>query len=396
MRICIGGKNNIAVDVCRYLKEYYSEIEVSVIPNKSDEGKDGFQRSLRKYAEENGVGIVSLKDVYDWDDLIFISTEFDRIISPDKFKTKELFNIHFSKLPKYKGCHTAAMPILNGENATGVTFHLMEVGIDTGDIIDQKSLIIEENDTCGSLYIKLIDLGTKVVIDNLDRVINHSYTSYPQPAAESTYYPRTDIDYSTTIIDYNRTAKQIDRQIRAYTFRAFQLPKYNGTPILATKITSTKSVEKPGTLVFENEESYQVASIDYDIVLYKDRLEEIIQYVKDGDLESIKSIKELKLYVKEHEKSHGWTLLMVSAYYNRFDIAKHLLSLGSDINARNNNGTTVIMYAKDGMLQFGNSKLFKLLLNKGANPFIRDFSGKNLFNYVDDQLIRRIISENIT
>ena len=151
MRICIGGKNNIAVDVCIYIREFYPDIPIYAIPTKNDDGIDGFQRSFKKYAVDNNVEIVTLKDVYDWEDLIFLSTEFDRIIRPEKFKTKELFNIHFSRLPKYKGCHTAAMPILNGENITAVTFHLMDAGIDTGDIIDQKDILIEDNDTCCSL-----------------------------------------------------------------------------------------------------------------------------------------------------------------------------------------------------------------------------------------------------
>ena len=262
MKICIGGKNNIAVDVCEYIKTYYPEIAVFAIPTKGDDGKDGFQRSFKKFAEENNIAIVNLKDVYEWEDLIFLSTEFDRIIKPDRFKSKELFNIHFSKLPKYKGCHTAAMPILNGEKVTGVTFHLIDAGIDTGNIIDQRDLLIESNDTCGSLYLKLIKLGTEVVIANLECVIEHSYNVYPQAIDDSTYYPRTDIDYATSTIDYNRTALQIDRQIRAFSFRAYQHPSFNKIPIVSAKITREKSTEKPGTLISEDPNSIRIATID--------------------------------------------------------------------------------------------------------------------------------------
>lgn len=391
MRICIGGKNNIAVDVCKYIQDYYPEIEIFAIPTKGDDGIDGFQRSFKKYAEENGVGIVSLKDVYEWEDLIFLSTEFDRIIRPDRFKSKELFNIHFSKLPKYKGCHTAAMPILNGEKFTGVTFHLMEAGIDTGDIIDQRVLLIESNDTCGSLYLKLIELGTEVVIANLEDVIIHSYKAYPQPIDESTYYPRTDIDYANNTIDYNRTALQIDRQIRAFSFRAYQHPQYNEIPVVSTKVPGEKSTEKPGSLISEDNNSIRIATIDYDIILYKERMEDIIGYVKEGDLESLKQVENLRDYVREHEATHGWTLLMVAAYNAQYDVAKYLLSLGSDINARNYKGTTVIMYAKDGMLNAKNDRLFNYLLDQGANPFLKDYSGKNLFEYVGDELKYKLI-----
>lgn len=390
MRICIGGKNNIAVDVCKYIKEYYPDIEIFAIPTKGDDGVDGFQRSFKKYAEENGVDIVSLKDVYELEDLVFLSTEFDRIIRPERFKSKELFNIHFSKLPKYKGCHTAAMPILNGEKFTGVTFHLMEAGIDTGDIIDQRVLLIDSNDTCGSLYLKLVELGTEVVIANLESVINHCYKAYPQPIEESTYFPRTEIDYANNSIDYNRTALQIDRQIRAFSFRAYQHPKYNEIPIVSTNVTGEKSTEKPGSLISEDTYSIRIATIDYDVILYKERMDDILGYIKEGDLESLKQVENLRDYVHEHEVSHGWTLLMVAAYNAQYEIAKYLLSLGSDINAKNYKGTTVIMYAKDGMLNTKDDRLFNYLLDKGANPFLKDYSGKNLFEYVSEDLRKKI------
>ncbi len=395
MRICIGGKNNIAVSVCEYIREFYPDMEVYAIPNKNDDGADGFQRSLKKYAEENGVEVVTLKDVYEWEDLIFLSTEFDRIIRPDRFKSKELFNIHFSKLPKYKGCHTAAMPILNDERITAVTFHLMEAGIDTGDIIDQKDIMISEDETCSSLYLKLIETGTQVVIANLPAVVNHSYLAHPQPAADSTYYSRTEIDYATVEVDFNRTAKQIDSQIRAYSFRAFQLPKYGNTPIAFTQITSSKSIDKPGTMIAEDDYSFRVATIDYDIILYKDRFEYIQELVKDGNIDALRQIPCLSKYVTEHEKTHGWTLLMVAAYNNQLETAKYLVSLGSDINARNHKGTTVIMFAKNGMLNTNDDRLFKYLLSKGANPYLKDYAGKNLFEYIDENLKLKILKMTI-
>ena len=269
----------------------------------------------------------------------------------------------------------------------------MEAGIDTGDIIDQRILLIESNDTCGSLYLKLIKLGTEVVIANLESVINHSYKAYPQPVDDSTYYPRTDIDYATYIIDYNRTALQIDRQIRAFSFRAYQHPKYNEIPIVSTKVTGEKSTEKPGSLISEDTNSIRIATIDYDVILYKERMEDILGYVKKGDLTSLKQVDNLADYVHENEATHGWTLLMVAAYNAQYDVAKYLLSLGSDINARNYKGTTVIMYAKDGMINSNDDILFNYLLNLGANPYLKDYSGKNLFEYIEDDLKYKLIGE---
>ena len=82
---------------------------------------------------------------------------------------------------------------------------------------------------------------------------------------------------------------------------------------------------------------------------------------------------------------------MVAAYNAQFDIAKYLISLGSDINARNYNGTTVIMYAKDGMLNSKDERLFNYLLDEGANPYLKDYSGKNLFEYIGEDLRIKMI-----
>ena len=394
MRICIGGKNNIAVDVCGHILEFYPDLDVYAIPNKSDDGKDGFQRSFKKFAEEKHIPIVSLSDVYSWEDLIFLSVEFDRIIRPEKFVSKQLFNIHFSLLPKYKGCHTAAMPVLNGEELGGVTFHLMERGIDTGDIIDQEKVYIRKDETCRSLYLKYLSIGGKVVKRNLDAVLENRYVAIPQTVDDSTYYSRREIDYSNIQIDFNRTAAQVDRQFRAFSFRDFQLPKFEDTPISYVESTHFKSIEKPGTKVEETDDSFRVATIDYDIILYKDKLNELFEIVSSGKLEELKRVKDIRKYVNEQEPVHGWTLLMVAAYHCQFEVAKYLLKLGSDTNVQNYNGTTVIMYAKNGMLSSGDDRLFKMLLNKGANPFIKDYSGKDLFGYIDEQ--QRIKVANCT
>lgn len=396
MRICIGGKNNIAVDVCSYILEYYPELDVYAIPNKNDDGKDGFQRSFKKFAEERQVPIVSLSDVYPWEDLVFVSVEFDRIIRPEKFASTQLFNIHFSLLPKYKGCHTAAMPILNGENLGGVTFHLMERGIDTGDIIDQEKIYISKNETCRSLYLKYLSLGSKVVKRNLDAVLDNRYVARPQAVEGSTYFSRTEIDYSNIQIDFNRTAAQIDRQFRAYSFRDFQLPKYEEIPISYIEFTLTKSTEKPGVKLDETDDAFKVATIDYDVILHKDKLNELIDMVSAGKFDELMRVKDLNRYTNEQEPIHGWTLLMVAAYNCQYDIAKYLLKLGSDINARNYNGTSVIMYAKNGMLSTGDDRLFKYLLGKGANPFIKDYMGKDLFCYIEEPIRIKVVNSTLS
>ena len=121
--ICIAGKNDIAVNILLYCIKFYYKCRIVCVVNMNEPGINTWQKSLKWFAEKNGVEILSLNDVYEIEDLLFLSLEFDRIIRPEKFKSTLLYNIHFSMLPKYKWMHTSVLPILYCEENTGVTLH---------------------------------------------------------------------------------------------------------------------------------------------------------------------------------------------------------------------------------------------------------------------------------
>lgn len=104
-------------------------------------------------------------------------------------------------LPKYKGMYTSAHPILNGEKCTGVTLHEIDAGIDTGDIIDQEQFEIEDSDDCRAIYMQYIKHGTNVVLRNIDNLISDKAMARVQSLAESSYYSKRTLDYSSLSID---------------------------------------------------------------------------------------------------------------------------------------------------------------------------------------------------
>lgn len=270
MKVCIAGKNNIAVDVCEYILQHYDNVVLYAIHNSNDDGVDNWQRSFRKYASEHPkIQLTTLESVYDINDLVFISTEYDKIIKPNLFRSTRLYNIHFSLLPAYKGMYTAALPILYGESYTGVTLHCIDSGIDTGDIIDQTKIRITNKETAFSLYHKLLNKGTDLIIKNLDKLLRGNYTCYPQPPVGSSYYSKNAIDYTNLSINLNCTAEQIDQQVRAYYFPVFQMPIVHNIPIHHTKILKSRSEKKPGIILKETDNFIVLSTIDYDIKLFK-------------------------------------------------------------------------------------------------------------------------------
>lgn len=382
MNVCIAGKNNIAVDVCSHLLERYPNYQVLIVRNRTDKGIDGFQRSFWKFAKDNNIKVVSLDEIYMISDLIFLSLEFDRLIVPDRFLSKQLFNIHFSLLPEYKGMYTSALPILNAEKRSGVTLHKIDSGIDTGDILCQKEIVLSSSETSNSLYHKYIKIGTSLVIESIDTILNNTYETTPQNRKYSSYYSKASLNYSDLHLDLIVTAYQLDCQIRAFNFRYYQLPEIYGVSIVGTSITDERSLLRPGVILEDNEYYFLLSTIDYNIYLYKDQFCRLLKYCESDDLLGLQSIPQLSFYLLDSDKIHGWTPLMIAAYNNSISVCKYLIEQGADVNAQNFNGTTVIMYAKDAVLNTGNYEIMNILLENGANPFMTDYSGRNLFDYL--------------
>lgn len=270
MNVCIAGKNNIAVDVCNFIVEHFNNVNIFALVNKADDGIDGWQKSFLKYVRNTPkVNLVSLDFLYSISDLVFISTEFDKIIKPDRFISRSLYNIHFSLLPKYKGVFTSVWPILNNEKYSGVTLHKIDNGIDTGDIIAQKKFLIKNDETAYSLYHKFIKNGTDLVIKYLEKLIAGNVYSTPQGIVGSTYYSKHSINFRNLNVDLNCTAAQIDAQIRAFYFPTYQIPQVYGACIVRTSITTHRSIERPGIILSETESFIKISTVDYDIILYK-------------------------------------------------------------------------------------------------------------------------------
>jgi len=387
--LCIGGKNNITVNVLEYARTAFPDVRIVCIPDRCDDGVNKWQRSVIDYCKNTGIEIVSLEDVYEIEDLVFVSTEFDRIIKPEKFKSSNLYNIHFSLLPKYKGMFTSVLPILNGDEKSGVTFHRIRAGIDTGEIIDQLSFEIKHDWNSLDLYENLISNGSEVVIRNLRSVLSGDVYAEPQSKEGSTYFGKGYIDFSTIELDPQATADQIRLQINAFAFRPYQLLTYKGISLIGSKITDYVSIEKPGTVLSEDDVSMKIASIDYDIILYKDVLDSIIDAVKEHNPEKVKRLCVYEKIVNDKD-SHGWTPLTVAVYNSDLDLARWFVSRGASDTVVNHNGTTMLMYAKDAGLNSGDWSVFRWLLDEGADPHAKDYSGKAIIDYLDDEKLSRI------
>ncbi len=380
--ICIAGKNQISIDGLNLAIKNFGLNNVCVCLNGNDDGISRWQPSLKRYALERGVKICSLDSLYSEENLIFLSLEFDRIISPGKFKTPHLYNIHFSLLPAYKGMYTSAWPILNREKNTGVTLHKIDYGIDTGAIIDQIKFKIPEDANCRDLYFLYLEFARKILEKNFENLVNNNFHEHEQSSFGSTYFSKDSINFKELSLDLNNTAHSILAQIKAFHFREFQIPKIENFPILDAEVTSLRSSNKAGYFEFIDEDNLMLCSVDFNLHLRRDYYQDFFDAVNSDNSIKVEKILDKRNLVNS-TNNMGWTALIISAYNGFYDLARILIERGADVNKPNQNGTTPLMYAKDNAIKTGDCKIFNLLISYKADITQSDRFGKTLTDYLD-------------
>lgn len=124
-------------------------------------------------------------------------------------------NLHSSLLPMHRGPNPFGAVILAGERESGVTFHEMDEGIDTGAIIDQTRFPIGPRDTAADVYRKACAAAKRRVAGVMDRIAREGLRGVPQDPAAGCYDQR--ITEEDARMDWTRPALELDRLVRALT-----------------------------------------------------------------------------------------------------------------------------------------------------------------------------------
>ncbi len=205
LRIVYMGTPDFAVESLRALVEGgYNVVAVVTMPDKPM-GRHGsvLQPSpVKQYAVEHGL----------------------KVMQPEKLKDPAFvwsmpplgtFNAHASLLPKYRGAAPINWAVINGETETGITTFFLKHEIDTGDIIQQVKIPIEETDNVEVVHDKLMVLSGKLVTETVDNIIAGTVTSVPQDHFKDVpLTPAPKIFRETCRIDWNQPTKRIYDFIR--------------------------------------------------------------------------------------------------------------------------------------------------------------------------------------
>src|SRR6266699_3583426 len=172
-------------------------------------------------------------------------------------------NIHASLLPKYRGVSPISEAILQGDTETGVTIMLIDAGVDTGPILLQRAIPIAEDDTTGSLTIKLAALGASMLLEALPLWVQGKITPQPQDERLASYTHMLRKEDGEIVWD--RPAIVLARAVRAYSPWPGAYTYWRGKllKIISAHVEASEAggEAKPGTVSLRKEHGRQALSV---------------------------------------------------------------------------------------------------------------------------------------
>lgn len=198
---------------------------------------------------------------------IFVVAAFGQILSEEILQMPRYgcINIHASLLPKYRGAGPIQQVILDGEKETGITIMQMDKGLDTGDMLLQSVVPIDEKETGDSLHDKLAAEGARLIVEALPKIEAGEVTPVKQDDTKSCYAGM--LKKSMGEIDWKKDAAHIERMVRglnswpsAYTFYHGKTLKIWESNIAKEKAVPTDGI--PGTITAVEKDAFYVQTQD--------------------------------------------------------------------------------------------------------------------------------------
>lgn len=274
MRIVFMGTPDFAVGSLQALCES-GKHEILAVVTQPDRpkgrGNKLLQTPVKEYAMAQGLTVYQPQKVKtpEFVELLHeLQPELIVVAAFGQFLSKEILelpkygciNVHASLLPKYRGAAPIQYAIIKGEKESGVTIMQMDIGMDTGAMLDKVVVPIAENTTMGELHDALREQGAVLLLEVIDKIAAGTAVAEPQDNEQATY--ATLLDRSMEHIDWSKTAQEVHNLIRGFnpapsTFT--KLPNGKSLKIWGSKMTDKSSAAAAGTIIETGKHSFFVA-----------------------------------------------------------------------------------------------------------------------------------------
>jgi methionyl-tRNA formyltransferase len=170
-------------------------------------------------------------------------------------------NVHASLLPRWRGAAPIQAVLLAGDEKTGVCLMSIEAGLDTGPVYSSEAITINDDETAGELHDRLAKLGGRVLAQHVREIVAGKLEAIVQDDSRATYAGK--IATADAAIDWRRSARDIDRQVRAFNPVPGAWFMHGDERIKCWRAKAVAGVDAPpGTVVAASQEGVVVACGD--------------------------------------------------------------------------------------------------------------------------------------
>lgn len=222
VKIVYMGTPDFSATVLKGLLKKYEIRAIVSQPDRSS-GRNGEIKPtpVKKVGNDNTILVIQpekIKEEYAevlaYEPDLIITCAYGQILPKELLDAPRLgcINVHASLLPKLRGGAPIHHAIIDGHSKTGITIMYMNTGMDEGDIISQREIPIEYDDTAETLHDKLAILGRDLLLDTLPSIIDGTNTRTKQDRFDATYAPT--IKREDERIDFTKSRRQVYNHIR--------------------------------------------------------------------------------------------------------------------------------------------------------------------------------------
>ncbi|MBW6409791.1 methionyl-tRNA formyltransferase [Clostridium weizhouense] len=302
MKVVFMGTPEFAVPSLKKIIETYDVKAVITQPDKpKGRGKKMAYSAVKDEALKHDIPIyqpIKLKDDRELiNKLKEINPDFIIVVAFGQILTKEVLdipkygciNLHASLLPMYRGAAPLNWAIIKGEKTSGNTTMLMDVGLDTGDMLLKDEIEISDDMTSGELHDILMIRGSELLIKTMQGLYKGEINPIKQ--SDETFYAKM-LDKELANINWSESAKDIHNLVRGLSPWPIAYTQYKGErmKIYKTKVLEEQTAKVPGTIIDVTKDGIKVACKEKVILIEKVQFPNgkpltIAQYINGNSIE---------------------------------------------------------------------------------------------------------------
>ena len=281
MKIVFMGTPDFAVPSLKKLINEFTVEAVFTQPDKpKGRGKKIAYSPVKEVALENNIKVMQpIKLKNDREAIEYLkelNPDFIIVVAFGQILTKEVLdipkygciNLHASLLPMYRGAAPLNWAIINGEKKSGNTTMLMDVGLDTGDMLLKDEVCITENMTAGELHDILMERGADLLVETIKGLYNNTIQREKQ--SEETFYAKM-LNKEIAKINWNNSAQNIHNLIRGLNPWPIAYTNYEDKPmkIYESEVLNESSSKEPGTIISVDKDGLKVSTLEGILLIKK-------------------------------------------------------------------------------------------------------------------------------